>query len=92
MDSHYFPFCTSLPHPALFKPATLRTPSSTYCLQRSISLPGESGSFKLHLTDKPWPFLLKVPLSSPKGLCIPADLGSRSSLLFTLSTHLGDHT
>lgn len=63
-----------------------------YCLQRSISLPGESGSFKLHLTDKPWPFLLKIPLSSPKGLCIPADLGSRSSLLFTLSTHLSDHT
>ena len=29
MDGHYFPFCTSLPHPALFKPATLRTPSST---------------------------------------------------------------
>lgn len=29
MDGHYFPFCTSLPYPVLFKPATVRTPSST---------------------------------------------------------------
>lgn len=92
MDSHYFPFCTSLPHPALFKPATLRTPSSTafsvlFYYQARVGL----SNFTSRTNLDPSSSRSRSP-PPPKGLCIPADLGSRSSLLFTLSTHLGDHT
>ena len=74
MDSHYFHFCTSLPHPPLFKPATLRTPSSTafsilFHYQEKVSLSNFTSQINLGPSSSRSHLL-------PKGLCIPADMGS----------------